>query len=97
MKVKCPHCKKEHELEYRARIPADQKMSILIKSESECIAADALGLLLTNTTKALQSVAKNIGGKVAVFVQDITVSSKEVKCDIFLTSVQPTKKKQSGS
>ena len=88
MKIKCPHCNKEHGIELRTGIPNEQKMSVTITSESEYIAADAIGGLLTNMTKVLQAVAKNIAGKVGVFVYDITVAKKKVRIDLFVMSAK---------
>ena len=91
--VECPHCEKKHDVNIHAVIPDTQEMSVTIKSESDMIAADAFGLLMVNTTQALQAVAKNIGGKVAVFILSCTVTPNEIKTDFLVTSVKTKRKK----
>lgn len=43
--VTCPHCGKSHELAFRATVPASQKITLRLKSDSEFFAADLIAEL----------------------------------------------------
>jgi len=91
--VICPHCNKKHGVSIVSRIPDKQKMAVAITSESPYIDAEIIGKTIINTTKILKGIAKEIGGKVSVFVLDIKVSEFEVKIEFFITTVKIRKDK----
>ncbi len=58
-----------------------------ITSESEMMSAKAVGTSVLEFEKVLRSIAKDIGGKVNVFLSSMEVKPKEVKIGMTVVSV----------
>jgi hypothetical protein len=86
--VICPHCKQEHSVVIKTSVPDNQKMSMTITFESPYIAADAVGKTLWRITQVLQSVAKNVGGKVGVFLEGMDIKEGEITAHLLIASVK---------
>jgi len=86
--VICPNCNQKHSISIESSIPDEQKISIAITSKSPFIDADVVGKTIINTAKLLKAVAKEIGGKVSVFIQNITVVENEVKIEFIVAKVK---------
>ncbi len=86
--VKCPSCGEEMCLEALASVPASQKTSMRLTSESELIAAEVIGNVIAQQCKVFQAVAKQMGTRVAVFVSNMTCTPGVVEIEFIITSVK---------
>jgi len=86
--VICPHCNKKHSISIESSIPDKQKMSITLTAKSPFIDAEVVGKTIINTAKLLKAVAKEIDGKVSVFIHNITVIENEVKIEFIVAKVK---------
>ena len=70
--VACPHCSQEFTLDFVAKIPDENLLTIRIGAiEGALLGAETVGEAITGISKTLKAVAKNLGEKVEVFVKEI--------------------------
>jgi hypothetical protein len=89
--VNCPHCSKDFEIEPSVSIPKEQVIYLSMESTNTFFPPDVIGGQIQNMGKLLQSVAKDIGGKIAVFVKSIELDENKVKIG-FLVVDAPSRK-----
>ena len=78
----CPNCGTH--LSAASTVPPEQRLTVKITSESELIDALALGQILTETAKAMSAVARELGQKVAVFVESVKIEANVAEATLLI-------------
>lgn len=88
--ITCPHCEKEFGVSAKSVIPPEQRMSVRLTLEEGMsgISAKTLGEHISATESLLRNVAKDMGSKISVFVEDVRFEAKTIEMDYFLTEVK---------
>ena len=87
MKIKCPDCGKENDFAMHVVIPKDQSLTLAMECKNEMFSAKVIAGQIDNMRKLLEAVAKDAGGKVMVFIQDVKVEPHKIAIRFFITSI----------
>ena len=88
---KCPHC--EQPVFFGAMVAPEQRMEIRVKLGDGVpwFSASEIAAVVGNTSKALEAVAKNLGGKIHVTVESISLADGELNVVLLALDVVNTK------
>lgn len=89
----CPNCNKEIHLSYVATVPEKQVLHMKLTSSTGAWSAKTVGGVIIEFDKLLKAVAKDVGGKVHVFIESIERGEKDLDIG-FLIATVPTKQDQ---
>lgn len=92
----CPKCHAEFLVHPSLSVPKEQVFYLELESESMLIPADIIGQQITSMNKLLAAVAKDVGGKVGVFMHSIVLEPHKVRLGFLivdaLAKMRPPKK-----
>lgn len=89
---KCPHCEKPITFTQVAIVPKETRLSMTLESSTGAFSAHTVGHVIADFDKLLKMVAKDVGGKVHVFVDSMERSEKTLSVKFLITAV-PEKRK----
>lgn len=90
--VKCPQCGHEFNVSISAHVPNEQRFSMSIESESPLLSARAVGEKLAAIDRVMSSVAKEIGGKIAVMIEKIEYEPHKLVVGFLTVDVRKERK-----
>ena len=88
---KCPYCEKP--IAFGAMVAPEQRMEIRAKLGDGVpwFSASEIAAVIGNTAKALEAVAKNLGGKIHVTVESLSLTDGELNVVLLALDVVNTK------
>ena len=89
--MKCPHCEREIHVTAYAMIPEEQRITLELTRKEGLFSADTIAGVLENFDKAMKCTARDIGGKVCVFISDVRCSEQSMSIDFVVAEVRKTK------
>lgn len=89
--LNCPHCQQEIFLHNVAALPDRQIFSIKLESETGSFTARTVGETISNLDRLMKAVAKDIGGKVELFIDSMEKSGNLLSVSFLVTAVAHAK------
>lgn len=93
-KYKCPHCEKTMYFTQVAIVPKETRLTMKLESSTGAFSAHTVGHVIANFDKLLKMVAKDVGGKVHVFVDSVERTKKSLAVEFLITAVRNGKQKK---
>jgi len=92
--AKCPHCGKEIRLKKYARFAGEEHIitTSIVTEKGLPLPAKLLGDHINSMQGLLKEVAKSLGGKVEVFIDDIRRDDKKYEVKFLTLGVKPKPK-----
>lgn len=91
-KSKCPHCGETFVVSRVAGLPERQVLHMRLESESGSFSAKTIGGVITEFDKLLKAVARDVGGKVHVFIDSVERTEKTIDFGFLITTVLDQRK-----
>lgn len=85
--IDCPHCREKIFVHHVASIPEKQIFTMTLESESGSFTARTVGETIANLDKLMKAVAKDIGGKVEMFIDSMEKKDKSLRVSFLVTAV----------
>lgn len=95
-KLTCPHCSKEIHYVTAAHVPEKQVMSMRLESATGHFSAKTLGATIVEFDKLLKAVARDVGGKVEVFIDSLEKDDKSLTVGFMIATVTGERHKPSA-
>lgn len=92
-KLMCPHCSKEIHCVTAVHIPEKQVMSMRLESATGHFSAKTLGATIVEFDKLLKAVARDVGGKVEVFIDSLEKDDESLTVGFMIATVTGEKKR----
>lgn len=83
----CPHCHAKIFVHHVASIPNKQIFTMTLESETGSFTARTVGETIANLDKLMKAVAKDVGGKVEMFVESMEKKDKTLRVSFLVTAV----------
>lgn len=89
MDVKCPSCQHDFKMALKAIVPNESRMvfNVTLKDADQWISAKTLGGIISANDRLLKAVARDIGGRVEVFVSDMAAKPNGVSIEFVVVDV----------
>lgn len=85
--MECPHCHETIYVHQVASLPNKQIFTVTLESETGSFSARTVGETIANLDKLMKAVAKDIGGKVEMFVDSMEKKDKSLRVSFLVTAV----------
>jgi hypothetical protein len=95
--AKCPHCGADFYLRQVAAIPAKQIFTMTLESESGSFSARTVGETIANIDRLMKAVAKDIGGKVEMFIDSMEKVDNKLRVSFLVVSAANQPKNGKGA
>lgn len=85
--MECPHCHEKIFVQNVASIPNRQIFTMTLESQTGSFTARTVGETIANLDKLMKAIAKDIGGKVELFVDSLEKTDKMLRVGFLVTAV----------